>query len=308
MTRIGTSDLDIFPLVLGGNVFGWTADEATSFALLDAFVDGGGTMVDTADGYSHWVPGHHGGESETIIGAWTAARGTRDQVLLATKVATHPQLKGLRPETVVRAADASLTRLGTDRIDLYYAHFDDPSVPMADIVGTMSALVDAGKVRYVAASNFSPQRLDEWFAQTEAQGCHAAVALQPHYNLVERAFETDGLRDVAQRQDLGVLPYYSLASGFLTGKYRPGRAVPGDRAAKATAYLTPHGEAVLTVLDEVAAKYGVEVATVALAWLRAQPTVVAPIASASHPEQLPALLASATLNLTDDEITALSGV
>jgi len=305
MTRIGDSDLDIFPLVFGGNVFGWTADKDTSFALLDAFAAGGGNLVDTADGYSHWVPGNHGGESETIIGAWLAARGARDRVLLATKVATNPAYKGLSPDNIARACDASLARLGTDRIDLYYAHYDDPDVPVADMAGAMSALVDAGKVRYIAVSNFSPARLDAWFAATAADGLHAAVALQPQYNLVERGFETNGLREVAERNHLGVLPYYALASGFLTGKYRPGVDTPGERAPRATTYLTPRGEAVLAALDEIAAARGVEPATVALAWLRRQPTIVAPIASASRPGQLPALLASATLELTPAELAAL---
>jgi len=306
MTRIGTSDLDIFPLAFGGNVFGWTADRQTSFDLLDGFVAGGGQLIDTADGYSHWVPGHTGGESETIIGRWLAARGKRDQVLIATKVATHPAFTGLDPDNIRRAADASLARLGTDHIDLYYAHFDDPDVPLAETVGALSELVDAGKVRYIAPSNYPAARLDEWFAVTEANGLHRAVALQPQYNLMERDFETNGLRAAAQRYGLGVLTYYSLASGFLSGKYRPGRAVTGDRAGKAAAYLTAHGEKVLAVLDEVSAAHGVEPASVALAWLRAQPTVVAPIASASRPEQLPALLAGATLDLGTDEVARLS--
>ena len=306
MTQIGNSDLDIFPLVFGGNVFGWTADKATSFDLLDAFVDGGGNLIDTADGYSHWVPGNFGGESETIIGDWMAARCHRDRVLIATKVATHPRLTGLRPETINAAIDASLSRLRTDHVDLYYAHFDDPTVPMADIVGTLSALVDAGKVRYIAPSNFSAARIDEWADVTQANGLHAAVALQPLYNLMERGFETNGLRDAAERHSLGVLPYYSLASGFLTGKYRAGTTVPGDRASKAAAYLDARGYAVLAALDEIGAAHGVQPASVALAWLRNQPTVVAPIASASRVDQMAALLAGATLQLTPEEVSALS--
>jgi len=306
MTRIGTSDLDIFPLVLGGNVFGWTADQDTSFALLDGFVAGGGQLIDTADGYSHWVPGNHGGESETMIGAWLAARKTRDRVLIATKVATHPEYRGLSPDTIARAADASLARLGVDQIDLYYAHFDDPAVPLAETVGALSQLVDAGKIRYFAPSNYTAERLDEWFAVTAANGLHRAVALEPQYNLVERGFETNGLQAAAEQYQLGVLPYYGLASGFLTGKYRPGQAASGDRAGAASKYLTPSGEAVLAQLDAISAAHGVEPATVALAWLRAQSTVVAPIASASRPEQLPALLASASLDLSGDELAALS--
>ncbi|MCL2783248.1 MAG: aldo/keto reductase, partial [Propionibacteriaceae bacterium] len=295
MTQIGNSDLDIFPLVFGGNVFGWTADKATSFDLLDGFVDGGGNLIDTADGYSHWVPGNSGGESETIIGEWMTSRRNRDRVLIATKVGTHPRFTGLRPETINGAIDASLTRLQTDHVDLYYAHFDDPAVPMADIVGALSALVDAGKVRYIAPSNFSAARIDEWADVTQANGWHAAVALQPLYNLMDRGFETNGLRDAAERYHLGVLPYYALAAGFLTGKYRPGTTVTGDRAPKASKYLDARGEAVLAALDEIGAAHGVQPASVAIAWLRNQPTVAAPIASASRLDQLPALLAGATL-------------
>lgn len=305
MTRLGTSDLDVFPLVLGGNVFGWTADQETSFAVLDAFVAGGGNLVDTADGYSHWVPGHAGGESETVIGAWLAARKNRDDVMIATKVATHPQAKGLSAGTVRRAIDASLRRLGTDHVDLYYAHFDDSDVPLAETVGALSELVDAGKVRYVAPSNYTPVRIDEWFEVTAADGLHPAVALQPHYNLVERGFETDGLRAAAQAHQLGVLPYFSLASGFLTGKYRPGRSSTGARAERASAYLTTDGQRVLDALDTVSALHGCAPATVALAWLRTRPTVVAPIASASRLEQLPALMASVTLDLTADDLSTL---
>ena len=305
MTQIGNSDLDVFPLVFGGNVFGWTADRAASFDLLDGFVAGGGNLVDTADGYSHWVPGNSGGESETIIGAWLAARHNRGDVMIATKVSTHPSFLGLRPANIKAAIDASLTRLGTDHVDLYYAHYDDPSVPLAESVGALSELVDAGKVRYIAISNYSATRIDEWMQVTKADGLHAAVALQPHYNLVERAFETNGLRDAATRSDLGVLPYYSLASGFLTGKYRPGVVPSGDRAQGASKYL-PQGETVLEALDEIGAAHGVAPASVALAWLRAQPTVAAPIASASRVDQLPALLAGATLELTADELAALA--
>lgn len=306
MVKIGTSDLDIFPVVFGGNVFGWTADEQTSFDLLDAFTHGGGNLVDTADGYSHWVPGHRGGESETIIGSWLAKRHNRDQVLLATKVSTHPAYQGLSPENIRRGADASLTRLGTDHIDLYYAHFDDPGVAMEDIAGTFSELVDAGKIRYAAISNFSPARIDQWAQVSQHNGFHPAQALQPEYNLVERGFETNGLRDAAARHHLGVLTYYSLASGFLSGKYRPGLAVPGDRETRAAQYLTARGLAVLDALDRISADHGVEPATVALAWLRCQPGVVAPIASASRVAQIPALLASATLDLTAQELADLS--
>ncbi len=303
MTHLG--DLDVFPLNLGGNVFGWTADKDQSFAVLDAFVAGGGNFIDTADSYSAWVPGNSGGDSEAIIGAWLAQRGRRDDVVIATKVSRHPSYVGLSPSNIAAAADASLQRLGTDHIDLYYAHYDDPDVPVADFVGALSALVDAGKVRHLGISNFTAARIDEWFAATAADGLHRAVALQPLYSLVERDFETDGLRDAAQRHGLGVLPYYALASGFLTGKYRPETEVDSPRAGGASKYLDARGLRVLDALDDVAARHRTTPTAVALAWLRLQPGVVAPIASARTPEQVPDLLASARLDLTGDEIGVL---
>jgi aryl-alcohol dehydrogenase-like predicted oxidoreductase len=306
-TRIGESDLEIFPLALGGNVFGWTADEAGSFDVLDAFTAAGGDFIDTADGYSHWVPGNSGGESERIIGRWIGRRGHRDDVLIATKVSTHPQFPGLAPENIRFAVDASLGRLQTDHIDLYYAHFDDPTVPLAETVGALSELVDAGKVRYLGISNYSPERIDEWFEITRANGLHRPVALQPHYNLVERDFE-DGLLQRAEREKLGVFPYFSLAKGFLTGKYRDGADVESARAGGALEYLDDRGRRVLAALDEIAAAHGASVASVALAWLRQQPAVVAPLASARTVEQLPDLIASATLELTSSELEALSDV
>lgn len=304
MTHI--SDLDIVPLNLGGNVFGWTADEPTSFAVLDAFVAAGGNFVDTADMYSAWVPGNTGGDSERVIGAWLASRGRRDDVVIASKVAKHPEFPGLSAANVAKACDASLQRLGTDVIDMYYAHFDDEDVEMVEIVGAFSALVDAGKIRTIAISNFSPARIDEWFAVTEAEGFHRAVALQPQYSLVERGFESNGLRDAAQRHDLAVLPYSALASGFLTGKYRPGTDVASVRAQGASRYLDERGLKVLATLDEVAAGHGVEVSSVALAWLRAQDTIAAPIASARTPEQVTPLMASVGLGLAADELQALA--
>lgn len=303
---IGSSDLSVYPLSLGGNVFGWTADQATSFAVLDGYVDAGGNFVDTADGYSAWVPGNTGGDSERILGQWFEARGNRDDVVLATKVSQHPDFKGLAGDNILRAADASLERLRTDHIDLYYAHFDDQTVPLEETVTALSSLVDAGKVRYIGISNYSPERIEEWFAITEAKGLHRAVALQPHYNLVERDFE-EKYRALAERENLGVVPYFALAAGFLTGKYRDGVTVDSARAAGASAYLDDRGRAVLSALDTVAEAHGASVASVALAWLAAQPTVVAPIASARTLDQLPDLLASVTLELTADELDALSG-
>lgn len=238
--QVGHSDLAVLPLALGGNVFGWTADEATSLDVLDAFADAGGSMVDTADGYSHWVPGHTGGESEAIIGRWLARRGRRDDVVVATKVSRHPDFLGLAPDTIRGAVHASLQRLGTDHIDLYYAHFDDPSVPLADSLGALSALVDEGLVRYLGISNYTPDRIDEWLAVTERENLHRPVALQPEYNLVERGFE-DGLQARAETYGLGVFPYYALASGFLTGKYRADGSPSGPRAGRAAQYLEGRG-------------------------------------------------------------------
>ncbi|MFJ8895524.1 aldo/keto reductase [Leifsonia sp. NPDC102414] len=303
---IGSSDLSVFPLSLGGNVFGWTADQATSFSVLDGYLDAGGNFIDTADGYSAWVPGNTGGDSERILGQWFQARGNRDDVVLATKVSQHPDFKGLAGDNILRAADASLERLGSDHIDLYYAHFDDQTVPLEETVGALSSLVDAGKVRYIGISNYSPERIEEWFSITEANGLHRAVALQPHYNLVERDFE-EKYRALAERENLGVVPYFALAAGFLTGKYRDGVTVDSARAAGASTYLDDRGRSVLDALDEVAAAHDASVASVALAWLAAQPTVVAPIASARTIDQLPDLLASVTLELTADELDALTG-
>ncbi|MFF0042167.1 aldo/keto reductase [Streptomyces mirabilis] len=307
LRKLGSSDLEVFPLSLGGNVFGWTADEAQSFAVLDAYTAGGGNFVDTADGYSAWVPGHKGGESETVIGKWFAARGNRSDVVLATKVSTHPEYKGLSTANIRAAADASLRRLGTDYIDLYYTHFDDTSVPVEEIIGALDELVRAGKVREIAASNISAERLAESVEFSDREGLARYVALQPHYNLVSRDTYEGPLQEVASRTGLAAVPYFALASGFLTGKYRPGTTVDSARAAGAGKHLaTERGIRVLAALDEVAVAHDAEVATVALAWLAARPTVAAPIASARTVEQLPALLAVADLTLTDAEVARLT--
>ncbi|MFJ3393837.1 aldo/keto reductase [Leifsonia aquatica] len=303
---IGSSDLEVFPLSLGGNVFGWTADRDTSFDVLDAYTAAGGNFVDTADGYSAWVPGNTGGDSERILGQWFDARGNREDVVLATKVSQHPDFKGLAADNIRRAADASLERLGSEYIDLYYAHFDDETVPLEETVAALSGLVDAGKVRYIGISNYSPERIEEWFRITEAEGLHRAVALQPHYNLVERSYEHK-YRPIAERENLGVFPYFALAAGFLTGKYRDGVTVDSARAAGAAKYLDETGRSVLAALDEVAAAHDASVASVSLAWLAAQPTVTAPIASARTLDQLPDLLASVSLELTPAELDALDG-
>ncbi|MEU1617292.1 aldo/keto reductase [Streptomyces sp. NPDC005722] len=310
MALIGNSDLDVFPLCLGGNVFGWTADEATSFEVLDAYAEAGGNFVDTADVYSAWVPGHTGGESETVIGSWLAKRGRRDDVVVATKVGSHPDFKGLKAGTVKAAAEESLRRLGTDRIDLYYTHYDDPETPVEEIVTALDALVREGKVRHVAASNITPERLAASLEFAEREGLTKYVALQQHYNLVEREQYEGGavpLREVVEAHGLASVPYFGLARGFLTGKYRPGVTVDSARAAGAGAYLdSERGLRVLAALDEVAAAHGTEPASVALAWLRSRPTVVAPIASARTPQQLTALLASVPLELTPAELQRLT--
>nr|WP_236021962.1 aldo/keto reductase [Leucobacter soli] len=309
-TRIGSSDLEIARLALGGNVFGWTADRDTAFDVLDAFVAGGGDFVDTADVYPSWAPGRSGGESEAIIGEWLAARGARDRVTVATKVGTHPEFTGLATRNVRAAADASLRRLGSDRIDLYYAHYDDPDTPLEETVAVFSELVDAGKVRWIGVSNYTAARVSEWCDIARAGGYHLPVALQPHYNLVERHYETNGLREAAEKEGLGVFPYYSLAEGFLAGKYRdPDAAVAegaSERAEDAVRYLDSRGRLVLAALDDVAALHGVDVAAVSLAWLRQQPTVTAPIVSARTTEQLPPLLASLDLELSAAELEALT--
>ena len=306
MSTLGNSGIEVFPLNLGGNTFGWTSDEATSFQVLDAFIEAGGNFVDTADGYSAWVPGNSGGESETIIGKWLAARGNRDSVVVATKVSQHPQFRGLAATNVAAAADASLTRLGTDRIDLYYAHYDDQNTPLEETAGAFDALVKAGKVRAIGVSNYTPERIREWFEIARRNDFTLPVALQPHYNLVERKTYERDFAPIAAAEGLAVLPYYGLASGFLTGKYRTTDDLSnGPRGGGAKTYLTEDGLAVIKVLSDIADTHGVAPATVALAWLRGRPDVAAPIASARTVEQLPALIASATLELTADDIAAL---
>jgi aryl-alcohol dehydrogenase-like predicted oxidoreductase len=308
MARIGNSELHVFPLSLGGNVFGWTADEAQSFAVLDAYAAAGGDFIDTADTYSSWVAGNSGGESETIVGAWLARRGRRDDIVVATKVGMHPDFKGLRAETIAKGAEASLRRLGTDHIDLYYTHADDPEVPVEEIIGALDTLVKAGKVRAIGASNISPERLAESLDFSEREGLARYEILQPKYNLVERGDYEGPLADLVAARGLSAAPYYGLASGFLTGKYRPGGAeVYSARAERAAGFLADgRGPRVLEALDEVAAAHSAEVATVALAWLTAQPTVVAPIASARTAEQVSALTAVADLKLSDEEVAALT--
>lgn len=309
MSVLGTSTIDVFPLALGGNTFGWTSDEPTSLAVLDAFVAGGGNFIDTADGYSAWAPGNSGGESETIIGTWMASRRNRADVVIGTKVSQHPEFRGLAASNVRAAADASLQRLGTDYIDVYYAHFDDDSVPLEETVEAFDGLRTAGKIREVGVSNYSPERLQEWIDIAIRRGFALPVALQPHYNLVKRTGYETGLAPIVEAHGLEVVPYFALASGFLTGKYRSQADLRGaSREQMANAYMSAEGLAVIEVLDRIATARDTPIPTVALAWLRGRPGIAAPIASARTVEQLPALLASATFELTDEERTALDDV
>ena len=316
LRRVGSTELKITPLVLGGNVFGWTADKAASFAVLDAFVDGGGVMIDTADVYSAWVPGHRGGESESVIGEWLKASGKRDRVLLATKVGMLPGDGGakLAPARIAAACDASLQRvesavelLGVDRIDLYYAHQDDDATPQEDYLAAFGTLVAAGKVAVVGASNFHAARLKSANELARAAGLPRFDVLQPEYNLVSRRKFEGELQDYCVEWNVGALPYYGLASGFLTGKYRSdadlGKSVRGGRM---TELLAGKGPAVLAAMDQVAAETGATLAQIALAWLIAQPGVTAPIASATSVEQLRELLPAMTLALDPVQLTRIT--
>jgi aryl-alcohol dehydrogenase-like predicted oxidoreductase len=299
------SELNLFPLCLGGNVFGWTADRDASFAVLDAYAEAGGNFIDTADTYTSMVPGNVGGESETIIGEWMASRGNRDRIVLATKVGSLPTRPGLSAANIREAVEDSLRRLRTDHIDLYWAHIDDTATPLAETLGAFDALVDEGKVRNIGASNYNAERLTEALAISERDGLAKYGVLQQHYNLLEREYE-GALREAVKAGGLTSTPYFGLARGFLTGKYQPGVEVDSPRAGKAAEYLkTERGPRVLDALGKVAAAHGVAMATVALAWLAAQPTVAAPIASARNVEQLRPLLAVADLTLSEDELALL---
>jgi aryl-alcohol dehydrogenase-like predicted oxidoreductase len=302
MPAIPGTDLTVSDLCLGGNVFGWTADEPTSFALLDRFTDATvstlAPFVDTAESYGR-------GASEEILGNWMTERGLRDRMVVATKASRLDKEHPLSAAEIRTAVEGSLRRLQTDRIDLYYAHYDDGSTPLEETLRAFDELVQAGKVRYVAASNYSPDRLTEALETSERLGLTRYVALQPHYNLMERAVYEDGLRDVVAAHELGVLPYYALAKGFLTGKYRAGEQVDSPRAEGASAYVGERGDRVLAALRQVAEAHGVTVAAVALRWLADRPTVVSPIASGRSVEQLADLLPMQDLVLTAEQTQAL---
>ena len=305
--KLGRSGLSIAPIVFGGNVFGWTADEATSFALLDAFVASGFNCIDTADAYSRWVPGHVGGESETIIGNWLKRRGKRDDVIVATKVgADMGEGRNLTRDYIMRSVEGSLKRLQTDHIDLYQEHWDDEKTPVAETMEAFATLIRDGKVRAVGASNLSPARLRESLAASAQHGWPRYETLQPHYNLVERGEYERDFEPICKEHGLGVIPYWSLAAGFLTGKYRSeadlGKSPRGGGVKK---YLDARGHRMLAALDTVAAGAGATPAQVALAWLIARPSITAPIASATSVAQWHDIARAAELKLGDDAIRKL---
>ncbi len=305
--KLGDSGLMTPPLVLGGNVFGWTIDATASHSILDAFIAGGGRMIDTADVYSTWVPGNRGGESESIIGQWLAARGRRDDVLIATKVGMEiGGSKGLAPERIEKALEDSLKRLRTDYVDLYFAHLDDADTPLEATLEAFDRLVRAGKVRAIGASNYTAERLAQALDISQAKGIARYTVLQPHYNLMERAKFEGALQDLCVARGIGVVPYFALASGFLTGKYRSSADLQGKARGQAVErYLNEGGLGVLETLDEVAASTGATPAQIALAWLAAQPAVTAPIASATSIQQLEELLGAMRLTLAPDHLAKL---
>lgn len=305
---LGRSGLSTPPLVLGGNVFGWTCDEAQGFAVLDAFVAGGGRMIDTADMYSNWIPGLSGGESETMIGNWLASRGARDKVLIATKVGRDkPPFAGLSRAAIIGAVEQSLRRLRTDYIDVYFAHMDDAAVPLEETLGAFDALVKAGKVRALGASHYSVARLAEAEAISAAQGLARYNVLQPRYSLLARDGYEGAVQDWCAANEVGVVPFYALASGFLTGKYRSAADLAGrERASEVEKYLTDTGFAVLGALDTVAVETRASPGQIALAWVAAQPGVTAPIASATSVAQVEELLAVLDLTLTPDQLALLN--
>ncbi len=306
---IGHSDLSVAPLAFGGNVFGWTADEPTSFRLLDAFVDAGFNLIDTADVYSRWAPGNQGGESETIIGNWLKQSGKRDRVIIATKLGAEmaPDKKGLSKGYIQREVDESLRRLQTDHIDLYQSHYDDLGTPIEETLETFGQLIQVGKVRFIGASNFAPDRLTQSLDLSSQHGYPAYQSLQPEYNLYDRQTYEHDYAPIIKQYGLGVINYYSLASGFLTGKYRSmvdlGQSQRGQGIKK---YLNDRGFRILNALDDVAEQYSATPAQVSLAWLMAQPGITAPIASATSVEQLHDIAKAADLKLDTSAIEKLT--
>jgi aryl-alcohol dehydrogenase-like predicted oxidoreductase len=307
--QLGKSGIEVAPLMLGGNVFGWTADEPTSFKILDAFVDAGLNFIDTADSYSTWVPGHQGGESETIIGNWFKHSGKRNQVVIATKVGSEipGQGKGLSKAWIMRQVEASLKRLQTDHVDLYQSHRDDPTTPVEETLEAYAQLIQQGEVRAIGCSNFTAERTNESLAASSKHGWPRYESLQPHYNLYERAAYETTLEPLASQEKLGVIPYYSLASGFLSGKYRSQDDLKkSPRGQTVKKYLNDRGFRILQALDQVAERRQSKPAQVALAWLMARPSITAPIASATSVEQLNELVQATQLELDRESIEKLN--
>jgi aryl-alcohol dehydrogenase-like predicted oxidoreductase len=303
MIKLSNTDLTIYPLCLGGNVFGYSADKENSEAVLSFYADNGGNFIDTADMYSQWAPGHIGGESETIIGNWMKKRGNRSQMVVATKVSKLDTRPGLKAENIVAACDDSLRRLQTDYIDLYYAHQDDPNTPIEETLSTFDSLIKSGKVRYIAASNFTAARLQESLDISKKLGLASYVACQDQYNLMDRDFEKT-LRDTVDKNGLSEIPFYGLARGFLSGKYRPGVKVESIRATGVSnSYANERGWAMLEKLDQIAQGRQTTVSAIALAWLRQQKTVSAPIASATKLEQIKELMP--VIELGESELALL---
>lgn len=306
---LGKSGITIPPLMFGGNIFGWTADEATSFKLLDRLIGAGYNAIDTADVYSAWAPGHQGGESETVIGNWLKSRGGRERMMIATKVGMKMGSgdEGLSPKWIATEVERSLERLQTDYIDLYQAHRDDPLTPLEDTLAALAKLIEQGKVRAIGASNYSAPRLKEALEVSKRLGLPRYESLQPHYNLLQREGYESELEPLCQAEGLGVINYYALAGGFLTGKYRSEADLgKSPRGAGVKRYLDDRGKRVLAALDEVAARYGAKPGQVAIAWLVARPSVTAPIASATNLDQLEELLRGVELRLDQDAIEALN--
>jgi aryl-alcohol dehydrogenase-like predicted oxidoreductase len=307
--RLGDTELEIVPVVFGGNIFGWTVDEAKSFELLDAWVDGGFNCIDTADVYSTWVPGHVGGESETIIGKWLKQSGKRDRVVLLTKVGMEMKSggKGLSKKYILEEVDQSLKRLQTDRIDLYQSHQDDASVPLEETLEAYAQLIDEGKVRYIGASNYKGARLAEAEELAEREKLPAYKTLQPEYNLHDRQGYEEDLAPVAEKYGLGVIPYFSLASGFLTGKYQSAEEAKGKkREGRVQKYFDERGLKILKALKQVSDETGAAQAAVSLAWLLEQPTITAPIASATSTEQMQALFVAVDVKLSAAQMALLT--
>jgi aryl-alcohol dehydrogenase-like predicted oxidoreductase len=304
MIKLANTDLTIYPLCLGGNVFGYSADKDNSEAVLSFYVDNGGNFIDTADMYSQWAPGHTGGESETIIGNWMKKRGNREQMIIATKVGKLDTKPGLSPSNIISACEDSLKRLGSDYIDIYYSHQDDLDTPIEQSLGAYNSLIKAGKVRYIAASNFTPERLQESLDISKKLNLASYIASQDQYNLMERDYE-NSLMPTLKSNGLSQIPFYGLARGFLTGKYRKGKTVESIRAnGVATNYANDRGWAILEKLDQIAKDKNTSVAAVALAWLRAQETVSAPIASATKLEQIKEIMP--IVELSSDELQTLT--